>query len=69
MRASAFAHSETLLMLAWVAGGALGLIPFDGRIGIAVAAGVGVLAAVRGVLAAARLRGESWPAGRSATTS
>src|SRR5437763_1095709 len=28
VRASAFAHSETLLMLAWVAGGGLGLIPF-----------------------------------------
>ena len=34
VRASAFAHSETLLMLAWVVGGAIGLIPFSGRIGI-----------------------------------
>src|SRR5215475_5134647 len=38
VRASAFAHSETLLMLAWVAGGAIGLIPFDGRFGIIVCA-------------------------------
>ena len=36
VRASAFAHAETLLMLAWVAGGAIGLIPFlDGRVGLA----------------------------------
>ena len=58
LRASSFAHSETVLMLAFVAGGGLGLVPFDGRMGIAVAAGVGVLAAIRGVLVAARLRGE-----------
>ncbi|MGC5286202.1 MFS transporter [Micromonospora sp. DT231] len=58
LRASSFAHSETALMLAFVAGGGLGLVPFDGRMGIAVAAGVGILAAVRGVLVAARLRGE-----------
>ena len=58
LRASAFAHSETVLMLAFVAGGGLGLVPFNGRIGIAVAAGVGILAAVRGVLVAARLRAE-----------
>ena len=39
VRASAFAHAETLLMLAWVAGGAIGLIPFlAGRLGLAVAA-------------------------------
>ncbi len=34
VRASAFAHSETLLMLAFVVGGAIGLIPFTGRVGI-----------------------------------
>jgi hypothetical protein len=34
VRASGFAHSETLLMLAWVVGGAIGLIPFNGRLGI-----------------------------------
>ncbi|WBB65325.1 MFS transporter [Micromonospora sp. WMMD812] len=58
LRASSFAHSETVLMLAFVAGGGLGLVPFPGRTGIAVAAGVGVLAAIRGVLVAGRLRGE-----------
>ncbi|MFD0788607.1 MFS transporter, partial [Micromonospora azadirachtae] len=57
LRASSFAHSETVLMLAFVLGGGLGLVPFDGRIGIAVAGGVGVLAAIRGVLVAGRLRG------------
>ncbi|TDB71253.1 MFS transporter [Micromonospora sp. KC723] len=58
LRASSFAHSETALMLAFVAGGALGLVPFTGRVGIAVAAGVGVLAAVRGTVVAGRLRAE-----------
>jgi hypothetical protein len=58
LRASSFAHSETALMLAFVAGGALGLVPFDGRIGIGVAAAVGTLAALRGMLVTKRLRGE-----------
>ncbi|MBL6276679.1 MFS transporter [Micromonospora fiedleri] len=58
LRASSFAHSETVLMLAFVAGGGLGLVPFHGRIGIAVTAGVGVLAAARGLLMAHRLRAE-----------
>ncbi len=58
VRASAFAHSETILMLAWVTGSALGLIPVHGRIGIGVAAGFAVLAAARAVLAAGRLRHE-----------
>ncbi|WP_431922705.1 MFS transporter [Micromonospora wenchangensis] len=58
LRASSFAHSETVLMLAFVAGGGLGLVPFEGRMGIAVAAGVGVLAAVRGVVVAGRLRAQ-----------
>ncbi|MEV4809881.1 MFS transporter [Micromonospora avicenniae] len=58
LRASSFAHSETVLMLAFVLGGGLGLVPFDGRTGIAVAGGVGVLAAIRGLLVAGRLRGE-----------
>jgi MFS family permease len=43
-RASAFAHSETLLQVAWVAGGALGLIPVSGRWGL-LAAGILVAAA------------------------
>ncbi|NLU79790.1 MFS transporter [Micromonospora sp. HNM0581] len=58
LRASSFAHSETVLMLAFVTGGGLGLVPFDGRIGIAVAAGVGALAAARGLVMAGRLRAE-----------
>jgi hypothetical protein len=58
LRASGFAHSETVLMLAFVAGGALGLIPFPGWIGMAVAACVGALATTRTVLAAERLRGQ-----------
>ncbi|MGC1213953.1 MAG: MFS transporter, partial [Micromonospora sp.] len=58
LRASSFAHSETALMLAFVAGGGLGLVPFAGRIGVAVAAGVAALVAVRGVVVAGRLRNE-----------
>lgn len=55
-RASAFAHSETLLMVAWVAGGALGLIPFPGRLGMIVIF-VGLAAgAARAVWSALRLR-------------
>jgi MFS family permease len=57
-RASAFAHSETVLMVAWVAGAALGLIPFTGRMGIAVAAAISVLAAARAVVVAGALRKE-----------
>jgi hypothetical protein len=39
LRASAFARSETMLQLAWVVGGALGIaLPSNGRIGFAVAA-------------------------------
>ena len=34
LRASAFAHSETVLMIAWVVGGAIGIIPLDGRWGV-----------------------------------
>jgi hypothetical protein len=56
VRASAFAHSETVLMLAWVGGGAIGLVPFSGRLGIALAAGLLVITAVRGVLIAGTLR-------------
>ena len=56
MRAGAFAHSETLLMLAWVAGGGLGLIPFAGRLGITLAAVALALAAARALVVAVRLR-------------
>jgi MFS family permease len=58
VRGSAFAHSETLLMFAWVAGGALGLIPFHGRIGLGVLAAFLALGLVRAVLATGRLRRE-----------
>ncbi|MCT2278832.1 MFS transporter [Micromonospora chalcea] len=58
LRASSFAHSETALMLAFVAGGGLGLVPFTGLIGVTVAAVVAALVAVRGVLVAGKLRGE-----------
>ncbi|WP_433828115.1 MFS transporter [Actinoplanes sp. CA-015351] len=57
-RATAFAHSETALMLAWVAGGGLGIIPLPGRMGIALAALLAVLAAARAAWAAARLHNE-----------
>lgn len=56
MRASAFAHSETILMLAFVGGGAFGLIPMSGQVGVGVAAGFGVLAALRAVVVASQLR-------------
>lgn len=58
MRASAFAHSETILMLAFVAGGALGLIPMVGRVGVGVIAGFAALAMGRALVAAAQLRKE-----------
>jgi hypothetical protein len=55
-RASAFAHSETLLMVAWVLGGALGLIPFPGRWGM-IAMFVGLaLGAARALWSAGKLR-------------
>ncbi len=62
MRASAFGRSETLLQLAWVLGGALGIaLPMDGRIGFGVAAVIllialaGTLAGNRGLGGGARL--------------
>ncbi|GID97744.1 MFS transporter [Amorphoplanes digitatis] len=58
LRASAFAHSETVLMLAWVVGGAVGIIPLDGRLGVSIAAAFAVAAAVRGTLVAGRLHAE-----------
>jgi hypothetical protein len=56
VRASAFAHSETLLMIAWVAGGGIGLVPFGGRWGLAIAGGFALVGTVRSGLAAVRLR-------------
>lgn len=54
VRTSAFARSETLLQVAWVLGGAIGIaLPLNGVLGMAVAAAVvasGTLMAVRGLL-------------------
>lgn len=58
VRASAFAHSETLLMLAFVVGGAIGLIPFNGRLGIIVCTAGMVVAAIYAWLRAINLRRE-----------
>ncbi|MEU4215665.1 MFS transporter, partial [Actinoplanes sp. NPDC026623] len=58
LRASAFAHSETVLMIAWVIGGAVGIIPLDGRLGVSIAAAFAVAAAVRGTIVAGRLHSE-----------
>lgn len=58
LRASAFAHSETVLMIAWVVGGAVGIIPLDGRLGVGLAALFAVAAAIRAGVVATRLRGE-----------
>nr|WP_190130055.1 MFS transporter [Streptomyces mashuensis] len=64
VRTSAFARSETLLQMAWVVGGAIGIVlPLNGVLGMSVASAVlalGVLTAVRGLLAAAR-RGSPHP--------
>ncbi|WP_433724061.1 MFS transporter [Actinoplanes sp. CA-051413] len=58
LRASAFAHSETVLMIAWVVGGAVGIIPLNGRLGVSVMAAFAVVAAVRGTIVAGRLHKE-----------
>ena len=67
VRTSAFARSETALQMAWVVGGAIGIVlPLNGTLGMAVAAailGLGALLSVRGLLAAARRR--PGPKGRS----
>ncbi|MEU8507529.1 MFS transporter [Streptomyces brevispora] len=64
VRTSAFARSETLLQMAWVAGGAIGIsLPLNGVLGMSVAAGIltlGAAASVRGLLGAAR-RGSPHP--------
>ena len=58
LRASAFAHSETVLMIAWVLGGGIGIIPLPGRLGVAFAALLAVAAAARAGWSAARLNNE-----------
>lgn len=58
VRASAFARSETLLQMAWVLGGAIGIaLPLNGVLGMSVAAlivGAGWTTTVRGLLGSAR---------------
>ena len=58
LRASAFAHSETVLMIAWVVGGGIGIIPLPGRLGVALAALLAVIAAARAGWVATRLHNE-----------
>ncbi len=58
VRTSAFARSETLLQMAWVLGGAVGIaLPLNGPLGLLVGAGivaVGWLTTVRGLIGSAR---------------
>lgn len=58
VRTSAFARSETLLQVAWVLGGAIGIVlPLNGVLGMAVAAVVvalGTVMALRGLLTTPR---------------
>ncbi|OON72317.1 MFS transporter [Streptomyces tsukubensis] len=57
VRTSAFARSETLLQMAWVLGGAIGIaLPLNGVLGLSIAAGIvalGWLATLRGLLTSA----------------
>jgi len=55
-RASAFARTETGLQLAWVVGGAIGLIPLPGVAGFALAAGGMALALLFELSALRRVR-------------
>ncbi|MEU6507787.1 MFS transporter [Streptomyces sp. NPDC046942] len=58
VRTSAFARSETLLQMAWVFGGAVGIVlPLDGTVGLLIGAAfvaAGWLTTVKGLLASAR---------------
>jgi MFS family permease len=56
IRNSAFARSETVLQLAWVIGGAVGLIPFSGAWGFAIAGAVMVVALLAEVVSLIRVR-------------
>jgi hypothetical protein len=60
VRTSTFARSETLLQLAWVIGGAVGIVlPLDGAVGLGLAAvglAVVLVLTVRGLGAARRER-------------
>ncbi|MFF9377074.1 MFS transporter [Streptomyces griseoluteus] len=65
VRTSAFARSETILQMAWVFGGAVGIVmPLNGTLGLAVAAALvalGWLTTLRGLVAAARHGGRTRP--------
>ncbi|MEU9475613.1 MFS transporter [Streptomyces sp. NPDC048191] len=65
VRTSAFARSETLLQMAWVFGGAVGIVlPLNGTVGLLVGAAfvaVGWLATLKGLLASARQGGRQRP--------
>jgi hypothetical protein len=67
LRASAFARSETLLQLAWVAGGGLGIaLPSNGPLGFGVTAGLLVVAFVLTIVGrrrSLRIRRRTRPAG------
>jgi MFS family permease len=58
VRTSAFARSETLLQMAWVFGGAVGIVlPLDGTVGLLIGAvfvAAGWLTTLKGLLASAR---------------
>lgn len=64
VRTSAFARSETVLQMAWVVGGGIGIaLPLNGVLGMSVAAGIlalGAATSVRGLLTSAR-RGSPHP--------
>ncbi|WP_405685638.1 MFS transporter [Streptomyces sp. NBC_00057] len=64
VRTSAFARSETVLQMAWVVGGGIGIaLPLNGVLGMSVAAGIlalGAATSVRGLLSSAR-RGSPHP--------
>lgn len=65
VRTSAFARSETLLQVAWVFGGAIGIVlPLNGTLGMSVAAAIvaaGWVSTARGLLASARRGGAGQP--------
>ncbi|MFI5686684.1 MFS transporter [Streptomyces sp. NPDC051636] len=65
VRTSAFARSETLLQVAWVFGGAVGIVmPLNGTLGLAVGAAfvaAGWLGTLRGLLSSARHGGRARP--------
>ncbi|MCC5479939.1 MFS transporter [Streptomyces sp. JA03] len=65
VRTSAFARSETLLQMAWVFGGAVGIVlPLNGTVGLLIGAvfvAVGWLSTLKGLLASARHGGRGRP--------